>query len=75
MLDLESNLLFPGGGGIYYMKLEVLGSTKQEDVNGRSHKKWSSIPPNHIFLDVKLCLVVYPPTGKSKFDSSTSNFI
>ena len=24
--------------------------------------KWSSNPQNRIFLDVKLCLVVYPPT-------------
>ena len=35
VLDLESNL---SGGGwvIYYMKLEVLESTKQEDINGIS---------------------------------------
>ena len=57
------------------MKLEVLESTKQEDVNGRIHKKWSFNPPNHIFLDVKLCLVVYPPPRNSKFDSSASNFM
>ena len=40
VLDLESNLPFPRGGGggvIYYTQLEVLESTKQEDVNGRIH--------------------------------------
>ena len=38
VLNLESNLLFLGGGElIYYMKLEVLESTKQEDINGRIH--------------------------------------
>ena len=63
VLDLESNLPFPGWV-IYYIKLEVLESTKQEDINGRIHKKWSSDPPNHIFLDVKLCLVVYPSPKK-----------
>ena len=29
-----------------------INSFKQEDVNGRSHYKWSSNLPNHIFLDV-----------------------
>ena len=34
-------------------------SDEQEDVNGRSRLKWSSDPPNHIFLDMMHWKVIY----------------